>query len=79
MDIHMPSMDGLQATRHIWEFYGAHGQICPEVVAVTANAFPEDRKRCLDGGMDQYLSNPFEPDKLASILVFCRKSLENVR
>ena len=77
MDIHMPNMDGLQATMHIRELHEAYGQICPDIVAVTANAFAEDRKRCLDGGMDQYLSKPFDPDELASILMNCRKSLKN--
>ena len=77
MDIHMPNMDGLQATKHIQGLYRTYGEVCPEIVAVTANAFAEDRERCLDGGMDQYLSKPFDPDELASILANCRNSLKN--
>jgi CheY-like chemotaxis protein len=49
-------------------------------VALTANAFSEDRQRCLDGGMDDYLAKPFEPDDLEMVLVnWCRGTARRMR
>jgi CheY-like chemotaxis protein len=59
MDLQMPVMDGLLATRTI-----RHTRI----VAVTAHAFAEDETRCLEAGMDGYLSKPIHPQKLRQIL-----------
>ena len=66
MDMQMPNMDGLEATAEIRarETPGAHLPI----VALTANAMPEDRQRCLDRGMDDFLSKPFGLDQLRAIL-----------
>jgi len=63
MDMHMPEMDGLEAT----EVLRAKGHDV-FVVALTANAFSEDRQRCLDAGMNDYLSKPVEPDALRAML-----------
>lgn len=71
MDVHMPEMDGLEAVRHIRSLsFGAHGEGpgAVPVVALTANAFKEDRQACLDAGMDDYLPKPFAPEDLAIIL-----------
>jgi CheY-like chemotaxis protein len=68
MDVLMPEMDGLEATRRIKEMFEEAGQRRPPIVALTANAFSEDRQRCLDGGMDDYLAKPFEPDDLELVL-----------
>ena len=71
MDAHMPVLDGLEATRLIKEMIpkeGIDGHHCPPIVAVTANAFDEDRRRCLAAGMDDYLAKPFELADLHAIL-----------
>jgi CheY-like chemotaxis protein len=68
MDIHMPVLDGLEAMRAIRELHAAREAECPPVVAVTANAFEEDRRECLDAGMDDYLAKPFDRDDLDRLL-----------
>jgi PAS domain S-box-containing protein len=71
MDVHMPVVDGLEATRLIKEFYVAQPDAAsraPPIVALTANAFEEDRRRCLDAGMDDYLAKPFDRDDLERML-----------
>jgi signal transduction histidine kinase/ActR/RegA family two-component response regulator len=61
MDMQMPEMDGLTATRKIRQLL--FGQEIP-ILAMTANAFNEDRERCLDSGMDDFLTKPLDPDVL---------------
>lgn len=68
MDVLMPEVDGLEATRLIRDMFEAADQRRPPIVALTANAFSEDRQRCLDGGMDDYLAKPFEADDLELVL-----------
>jgi CheY-like chemotaxis protein len=71
MDVHMPVMDGLTAARLIKQrFASARPQrAAPPIIALTANAFAEDRQRCLDAGMDDYLAKPFERSELDAVLV----------
>jgi CheY-like chemotaxis protein len=57
MDVHMPVMDGLEATRRIRESGVLHSSTV-DIIALTADAMPEDRQRCLDAGMTDYLSKP---------------------
>jgi len=66
MDMKMPVMDGLEATKAIRILSG-----CAEVpiIAMTANAFVEDRERCLAAGMSDFLSKPVEPEVLFSKLL----------
>ncbi len=68
MDLHMPLVDGLTATAEIQRLCDVAGAPRPAIIAVTANAFAEDRERCLAAGMDDYLSKPFEPADLRRIL-----------
>jgi PAS domain S-box-containing protein len=58
MDLAMPDMDGIEATGCIRALPGKRGRV--PIVAMTANAFDEDRRRCLEAGMDGYLSKPIE-------------------
>ncbi len=68
MDIHMPEMDGFEASRRIKRCFASHGRVAPPIVALTANAFAEDRKRCLEGGLDDYLAKPFDRSELEALL-----------
>ncbi|MCG8578925.1 MAG: response regulator [Bacteroidales bacterium] len=63
MDIQMPIMDGFKATEKIRQIEKSTGTHTP-IIAVTANAFPEDKERCLATGMDDYISKPFQPEDL---------------
>ncbi|MFA7257063.1 MAG: ATP-binding protein, partial [Kiritimatiellales bacterium] len=66
MDCQMPIMDGFEATRAIRQMVGEIRDI--PIVAMTAHALKEDRQRCLDVGMDDYLSKPVHLDLLIAIL-----------
>lgn len=72
MDMQMPSMDGLEATRIIRERELANTEsasIKPTpIIALTANAMPEDKERCLQAGMDDFLSKPFDAQNLLNVM-----------
>ncbi|MDA3809004.1 MAG: ATP-binding protein, partial [Spirochaetaceae bacterium] len=61
MDMQMPQMDGLEATRRIREL--SSGKNIP-IIAMTGNAFPADKIRCIDAGMNDVLLKPIDPDTL---------------
>jgi signal transduction histidine kinase/ActR/RegA family two-component response regulator len=65
MDMQMPEMDGLQATREIRQAERESGRHIP-IIAMTANALAGDRERCLESGMDGYVSKPIHPQALAA-------------
>ena len=66
MDVQMPELDGLDASRRIRERWPAEAR--PRIVAMTANAMPEDRQACFAAGMDDYLAKPIRPTELAEAL-----------
>ncbi|MEQ8957171.1 MAG: response regulator [Coleofasciculus sp. C2-GNP5-27] len=63
MDVQMPEMDGLTATRYICQNYSQR----PWIVALTANAMQEDRETCLEAGMDDYISKPIRQADLIRV------------
>jgi CheY-like chemotaxis protein len=66
MDVQMPEMDGLEATRRIRREFSQDG---PRIIAMTANAMRDDRDKCLAAGMDDYVSKPVHPAHLQSVMV----------
>ncbi len=67
MDVRMPEMDGLEATKTIRKFERPDSKTVP-IIAMTANAFDEDVQRSLQAGMNAHLSKPVEPERLYQIL-----------
>jgi len=64
MDMQMPEMDGIEATRHIRAMSGELSSV--PIIAMTANAMEEDRQKCLQAGMNDYVSKPIDQAKLLS-------------
>jgi CheY-like chemotaxis protein len=64
MDMLMPEMDGLEATYHIRQ----HSEYQPIIIAMTANALPEDRDACMKAGMDDYITKPISLEILVKAL-----------
>lgn len=70
MDVMLPEMDGIEATQKLKAVLTASktGAPLPPVIALTANAFDEDRQTCLEAGLDDYLSKPFDREMLEAVL-----------
>ncbi len=67
MDIRLPVMDGLMVSKKIREIEASTSKHTP-IIALTANAMIGDKEKCLSAGMDDYLSKPFQPQKLLDML-----------
>lgn len=67
MDVQMPDMDGFEATQQIRLWEQSNGQHIP-IIAMTAHAMAGDRDRCIDAGMDDYVTKPLEPRVLFSAI-----------
>lgn len=68
MDVQMPIMDGLEATRRLRRMHGGVAEGGPYIIAMTANALAGDRERCLDAGMDEYVAKPVTGRQLHAVL-----------
>ncbi len=64
MDVQMPGMDGFETTKQVREHEAANGIARTRIIGMTAHALVGDRERCIDCGMDDYISKPFNPDVL---------------
>ena len=74
MDVQMPEMDGFEATTHI-RTIETYRHI--PIIAMTAHAMKGDRDRCLEAGMDEYISKPIRADQLYQILDTVIKKMKN--
>ena len=68
MDVEMPKMDGVEATKQIRNSERPLNKNIP-IIAMTAHALPEIQKKCLDAGMDNYITKPLEPERLKAVLI----------
>jgi PAS domain S-box-containing protein len=66
MDVQMPELDGLDATRRICERWPEETR--PRIIAMTANALPEDREACFEAGMNDYVAKPIRAEELVAAL-----------
>ncbi|MFN4280109.1 response regulator [Thermosynechococcus sp.] len=71
MDMQMPEMDGVTATREVIDLFQRLNQPRPRIIAMTANAMESDRQRCLEAGMDDYVSKPVRIEELVRALQRC--------
>jgi CheY-like chemotaxis protein/nitrogen-specific signal transduction histidine kinase len=73
MDLQMPKMDGMEATRRIVKDFPGHR--CPTIIAMTANALEGDKQECLAAGMHDYVTKPVKIEQLARALSQCQPLL----
>ena len=72
MDCHMPEMDGYEATARIREMPNSLGKV--RIIAMTANAMQGDREKCLEAGMDEYISKPVKLEDLRAVLEWSHRA-----
>lgn len=65
MDVKMPEMDGIEAAKEIRRRWPDNG---PKIIAITAYALHGDKEKCLEAGMDGYISKPMKKEDLAKVL-----------
>ena len=70
MDVQMPEMDGLETARYINQHWPIQRR--PRIIAMTANAMQGDREKCLEAGMDDYISKPIQFTELIQALSQCQ-------
>jgi CheY-like chemotaxis protein len=68
LDVHMPEMDGYDTARHIREAWVGNESKRPRLIALTGAAMTGDRERCLDAGMDGYMTKPLRIEELLPLL-----------
>ena len=68
MDVQMPIMDGIEATKSIRAFEKENNRLPIKIMAVTAFALERDKEQCLNAGMDDFLAKPFKPNELLAII-----------
>jgi CheY-like chemotaxis protein len=73
MDMQMPIMDGIEATKMLVKEYKSN---LPPIIAMTANVMTEDKQRCFDAGMVDYIAKPVQVDKLKKVII--DNSIQNV-
>ena len=71
MDVQMPVMDGVEATRRLRAWERDNARAATPVIALTAGAYDEDRQRCLAAGMNEYLPKPVDFGNLQSVMMQC--------
>ena len=74
MDLEMPGLDGYEATRRLRERERAEGLPHTPVIALTANGYEDDRRKCLAAGCDAFLVKPFEFSDLAGAVERLRQT-----
>ncbi len=79
MDCAMPVMDGFEAAREIRRRELGSGRSRVPIVALTANVLPNERTLCLQAGMDDYLTKPFEPDDIQRVVERCMANAPLIR
>jgi CheY-like chemotaxis protein len=74
MDVQMPEMDGLEASRRIIQEFAAGSR--PRLIALTANVFKSDQDTCRAAGMDGFLGKPVDLGQLREVLLQCQRVAE---
>lgn len=69
MDIQMPILDGLEATIAIRKYEEENGLDKIKIVAITANALNEDKDKCFEVGMNEYITKPIQTEELKNVLI----------